>query len=222
MSPDEKVKGINVGWASRPEKNTAAQERQRSGILVRTCWSKLEPGRAWTTSFGERVAAHTPAILAVTAPKNYVCWHSTNQSLLAADLWKQTYCGAEVTDYENVPDTTVEPSCHFRLLHRTQGEYLSFRPKYGSHCFAEVTHSLMQTNSQLRRGFACQASKQRIEESKSEVQCVQTSHVEPSTPVLNTQIQAATACAEVVANPTVATVFHRPVSRRRGDADNSD
>jgi hypothetical protein len=28
--------------------------------------------------------------------------------------------------------------------------------------------------------------------------------------------------AEVVANPTGATVFYRPVARRRGDADNSD
>jgi hypothetical protein len=72
----------------------------------------------------------------------------------------------------------------------------------------------MQTNSQLRRGGACQASKQRIEESRSAVQCGQTSHVEPSTVVLNTQLQAATACAEVVANPTGATVLHRPVSGR--------
>jgi hypothetical protein len=61
-----------------------------------------------------------------------------------------------------------------------------------SHCFAEVTHSLMQTNSQLRRRGACQASKQRIEESRSAVQCGQTSHVKPSTVVLNTQLQAAT------------------------------
>jgi hypothetical protein len=40
----------------------------------------------------------------------------------------QTCCGAEVADYKHVPDTTAEPSCHFRLLHRTQGEYLSSRP----------------------------------------------------------------------------------------------
>jgi hypothetical protein len=79
------------------KKKTTAQEKQRSGILVRTCWSELQPRRAWTTSFGERVAAHPPAILAVTAPKS-VCWHSTNQSLEAADLWNQSCCGAEVTD----------------------------------------------------------------------------------------------------------------------------
>jgi hypothetical protein len=35
---------------------SVAQEKQRSGILVRACWSELEPRRAWTTSFSERVA----------------------------------------------------------------------------------------------------------------------------------------------------------------------
>jgi hypothetical protein len=50
----------------------------------------------------------------------------------------------------------------------------------------------MQTNSQQRRGGACQADKQRIEESRSAVQCGQTSHQEPCTAVLNTQLQAAT------------------------------
>jgi hypothetical protein len=49
---------------------STVQEKQRSGILVRTCWNELEPRRAWTTSFGEHVAAHPPTILAVTAPKN--------------------------------------------------------------------------------------------------------------------------------------------------------
>jgi hypothetical protein len=39
-------------------------------------------------------------------------------------------CGVEVADYEYVPDTTAEPSRDFRLLHCTQGEYLSFRPEY--------------------------------------------------------------------------------------------
>jgi hypothetical protein len=47
---------------------STAQEKQRSGILVRTCWSELEPHCAWTTPFSERVAAHPPAILAVTGP----------------------------------------------------------------------------------------------------------------------------------------------------------
>jgi hypothetical protein len=73
-----------------------------------------------------------------------------------------------------------------------------------SHCFAEATHSLMQTNSQLRRGGAHQASKQRIEERMS------------------AQTQAATACADVVENPTGTTVIHRTVSRRCGDADSSN
>jgi hypothetical protein len=50
----------------------------------------------------------------------------------------------------------------------------------------------MPTNSQQRCWAACQANKQRIEESRSAVQCVQTSHVEPRTAVLNTQLQAAT------------------------------
>jgi hypothetical protein len=44
-----------------------------------------------------------------------------------------------------------------------------FVPSMRSHYFAEVNHSLMQTNSQMRRGGACQASKRRIEESRSAV-----------------------------------------------------
>jgi hypothetical protein len=47
-----------------------AQVKQRSGILVRTCWNELEPRRTRTTFFGERVVAHPPAIPAVIAPKN--------------------------------------------------------------------------------------------------------------------------------------------------------
>jgi hypothetical protein len=37
---------------------------------VRTCWNELQPRRAWTTSFGERVAGHPPAIPAVTDSKD--------------------------------------------------------------------------------------------------------------------------------------------------------
>jgi len=43
--------------------------------------------------------------------------YSTNHSLLATDLWKQTSCGAEIANHENVLDVTTELPCHFHLPH---------------------------------------------------------------------------------------------------------
>jgi hypothetical protein len=41
--------------------------------------------------------------------------YSTNHSLLATDLWKQMFCGAEIANHENALDVTAELPCHFHL-----------------------------------------------------------------------------------------------------------
>jgi hypothetical protein len=44
-----------------------------------------------------------------------------------------------------------------------------FIPSIRNHCFAEVTHTLMQTDAQQKRGGTCQANKQHIKESRGAV-----------------------------------------------------
>jgi hypothetical protein len=68
--PRRKCQGHLDRVGEQARKRTTAQVKQRSVILVRTCWNELEPRSAWTTSFDERIATHPSAILAMADPKN--------------------------------------------------------------------------------------------------------------------------------------------------------
>jgi hypothetical protein len=67
MFPDQ-----NSGWVSKQAKRTTMPNplcREKCwGSLVHLCWNELQPSHAWSTSFGECLVAHIPALMAVTAP----------------------------------------------------------------------------------------------------------------------------------------------------------
>jgi hypothetical protein len=69
--PDEKVKGIWVRWANRPEKRmttpNSLHKKNSIQICLCTCCNELKPHHALITSFSKCVVAHPPVIM--TIPK---------------------------------------------------------------------------------------------------------------------------------------------------------
>lgn len=141
---------------------------------------------------------------------------------LTAVVWRQTFCGAEVTDYKNGFDITAEPSCHFLLPLSKEWSVAAISCEVYAVSALPVTFQQMPTGTHKRRGAVRHSCKQfNIWESNNAVERLQPTQLEEFKAILNTRLVDRDRWVRMAANLRHTTVIYQPKTLIWGEADKS-